>query len=369
VYLKRQQIDVALVIVGEIREGRLLVKAIWRSVEGWEEDAYYRTTPMSGELEFVGALGQFRQNGGVTRHELCAFFAPAARPAPLARAYHRVWQWAINAPFGRPRLLGLLIRFVLIVGIVFASAWMGYRAVVFHAKDRVGYFSITLLIGLRLLWVFLSTELGLLFTYRKERRAYAKVFDDPHRYATLTSDQATAFGDDPAIRKYTADLTSEGFVLMGDVVSTSVTDLSSGFRVFRAPDGFTYLVLICARKTLWPAYIRLKAQTFFQGGGRADSFSGEDFGYTRHPVGHDTLRCVFPAVTDPVRFYWQHTTAVETFATEKNLIPVRHERLEDYVRRQEVISEEVCQYFHAHPYSWGDHIRWYLQWPRWKQGG
>jgi hypothetical protein len=368
-YSNLSKIDVALVIVGELRAGNVLVKAIWKCHAGFDEDGYYRTTPMSGELEFVGALEQFRKNGAVTRHELVAFFAPAARPAPLTRATNWVWHWATNALFGRPRLIALLTRFVLIIGIVFASGWLGYQGFVSHEKYWLGFSIIAGLIGLRLLWAFLNIEFGLLFSYHTHRRGYAKVFENAQRFAIRTSDEATTFTDDPAVRKCTADLESAGFVLLGEVASTPVSDPSTGFRIFRAPDGFTYLVLICSRNNMWLSNIQLEAQTFFQGGGRVDSLSGEAYGYTRRPTGHDTLHCVFPAVDDPVQLYWKHTAAVEAFAAANGLIPVRHERLEDYVRRQDGISEEDYQYFHAHPYSWGDHIRWYLQWPRRKQHG
>ena len=60
----------------------------------------------------------------------------------------------------------------------------------------------------------------------------------------------------------------------------------------------------------------------------------------------------------------QNTFTATAFADEKGLTPARHERFEEYVRRQEIISEEERQYHSDHPYSWRDHLRWYLQWPR-----
>jgi hypothetical protein len=355
------RIDIALVIVGELSGGKLLVKSVARCYAGAPEDFWRK--PVPGELEWVVALDEFRESGSVNS-ELTGWLSPPS-------SAHN-WRWlnslVIHTAFGRPRLWKLLFRGLTFTAISVAWAVLWYLVMI-EGESQLVIPAIVATAGPELLWEFLAAESKWLFSYQSKREEYAKQREQPLRYMVLTPDQTAKFTADPAIRKYSADLNTEGFVLVGDVVPTTVPDLSFGYRIFRAPDGFTYLVLICSRKNMWPANIQLEAQTFFQGGGRVDSMAGEEYGYLRHPRSHDTLHCVFPAVSDPVQFYWKHTAAVEAFALERSLIPARHERIEEYVRRQEVISEEEYQYFRARPYSWRDHLRWYFQWPRRKQRG
>jgi hypothetical protein len=87
------------------------------------------------------------------------------------------------------------------------------------------------------------------------------------------------------------------------------------------------------------------------------------------PTGPGILHRVFPPTTDPIQFYQAHSAAVEEFAAREGLSLARHERMEEYVLRQKRISEEDYQFFRDHPYSLGDHLRWYLQWPRREQRG
>jgi hypothetical protein len=360
-YKKVGRVDVALVIVGELGGGKLLVKSVARNHGGVPEDFWSK--PLQGELEWVVALDEFRESGSV-KSDLANWLSPPS-------SVHK-WRWlnaaVLHTPFGRPRLLKLLLRGVTLTAISVTWAILWYLVMIEREMELV-IPAILATAGPELLWEFLAAESKWLFTYQSKREAYAKQHEQPLNFVVLTADQTAKFAADPAIRKYTADLKTEGFVLMGDVVPTTVPDLSFGYRIFRAPDGFTYMVLICGRKNMWPANIRLEAQTFFQGGGRVDSLAGEEYGYKRHPPTHDTLHCVFPATTDPVQFYWKHTAAVEAFAMDRSLIPARHERIDEYVRRQQVISAEEYQYFREHPYSWGDHLRWYFQWPRRKQRG
>ncbi len=372
-------IDVTLVINGEIRGGKLLVKAIWKRHAGFAEDEHYRLTPMAGELEFLGALEQFRRTGTVTRHELGGFFAPSV--ATTTRGQRLMWR-ILNVPFDRPRLLGLLIRFTIFGGLVAWSAWLWYRFSIERTKDLQGFAGLTSFIGGILLWKFLRTELPLLFRYWAFRRASITAHEEsPSRvsYAVSPPDGASARTDDPAIRKYTADLAAEGFVFLGEVRQVPATATTESYRIFRARDGVTYIILRCYTHTqsdnpktcnhVWPAAISFEGQTFFPDGGRVDSTAGWSTASQRQAVGPTTLVRTGPEMTDVLQFYLQHTAAVEAFANEKGLSPARHGRFEDYVRQQEIIHEEQWQYTEGHPYSWWDHLRWYLQWPRKEQRG
>jgi hypothetical protein len=145
-------------------------------------------------------------------------------------------------------------------------------------------------------------------------------------------------------------------------------------RSFLAPDKINYLTLACNLVQLgnvpenqfriWPAQIVFRAQTFFSGGGRVDSVGPSIYSFWMPRVGHDVLLQVAKASADPIEFFQSHVESADQFAQERVLAPVPHKRFDDLIRSQEGIFEEERQYFLDHPYSWVNHLRWYLQWPR-----
>jgi hypothetical protein len=364
--------DVTLVIVGEVRGGALLVKGVWRSYQRWDEDGYW-ASPVDTEGQWLAAFREFRRSGAVPA-ELAAWL----RPLTAGQDYFPRWQARlVNTPFDQPRLLGLLTR---IVGLVCVTAALGWLVVYIWPLDqRIGMFPIQallipivppLMIAATSLLAFLGAEGRLLFSYEAMSQWHAAQHATPARYVILTPEQTAPFADDPALRKHTADVLAEGFVHAGDVANAADPDLGFVYRIFRSRDGVTYLVLLCGRAGCWPAAVSVQAQTFFPGGGRVDSVSGAQFyGYLKYPVGPEVLFRSVTGIADPIQFYEAHAAAAEAFALERGLIPARHERFEDNVRRQESISEEETGYYQDHPYSVWDHLRWYLQWPRKEQRG
>src|SRR5581483_896143 len=106
-----------LVLVGELRGGRLLLKTVWRSAGGREEDILW-TGGWPHEAEWFAALDRLRGSDEVP--------AALAKKVFLARDQDRVGALMlrlIHTPMGRPRLGGLLRR-----GLVFAAVFgaIGY---------------------------------------------------------------------------------------------------------------------------------------------------------------------------------------------------------------------------------------------------
>ena len=213
-------------------------------------------------------------------------------------------------------------------------------------------------------------------SYRVLRAQHEKHYEEPARYAVLTLAETATLLDDPSVRKYTADLSTVGFVLVGDVARPPAVEAGIVYRVFQAPDGVTYLVMLCnwirtgtpeTRFRIWPAEIGFQAQTFFVDGGLVDNTSGSGPGYSRQPPTPNTLRCVFRNFADPLEFFRLHLAATEAFAMKRGLTPVPQESIDKFNRRQETIHEEEQEWNRDHPYSWADHLRFYLQMPRTEQ--
>src|SRR5262249_54693729 len=103
------------------------------------------------------------------------------------------WQSAksklVNTPFGAPRLLALLTRWLVFLGLPGGFAYLCYR---FFAL-REGLWCCVLFPMLLCLqpwcqwfWEFLVVEFRLLFSYRANRSAYATQYADRISYAILS---------------------------------------------------------------------------------------------------------------------------------------------------------------------------------------
>lgn len=68
-----------------------------------------------------------------------------------------------------------------------------------------------------------------------------------------------------------------------------------------------------------------------------------------------------PTATDPLTLYQAHREAVAEVLGRIAVTAVPHEPFDAYMRRQEQISEVERRARVARPYSWRDHVCWYLQ--------
>ena len=104
-YIKTGTATVALVIIGELRNGKLLVKSIWRSGSSRWEDEVYWSNPSPEEAALIAALEEFRRTGEVDNRLARRMFKESSEDH-LGRWMMRL----IYVPFGGPRLLSLLCR-------------------------------------------------------------------------------------------------------------------------------------------------------------------------------------------------------------------------------------------------------------------
>jgi hypothetical protein len=88
----------------------------------------------------------------------------------------------------------------------------------------------------------------------------------------------------------------------------------------------------------------------------AVSLNGRTSGY-RKRTGPEVQVRVFPDLTDPLEFVRKHAEA-----NALRVLP--SPSFAEYVRRQDLMLEDEQRHFVGSPYTWGDHLRWYLQTPR-----
>jgi hypothetical protein len=350
-----------LVLVGELRGEALFAKSLWGG-RAEVSEAAIQNMPTPWENELLSHFDRFRTTAEVPWG---LAYAPNFPPKEFGCAY-LVDNRILDVPFGRPRLRGLLIRGTVLV--------FGFVALVYPIATAHNRGLACCALPFALLWCFpLSTFLWnefrlLVSTYagRAEQAAPTSLGD---RYAALTPEQLVASGADPAFRKYTADALGAGFTHFCDLTAVPFERTATMYRIFHAPDGAGYLVLVCAtggrdgksKYSHWPIHISFECQTFFSDGGRVDSVNHETYHTYAENQSPTTRLLAFPEATDPISLYRRHTEVVATVLAEASATPLPHEPLDAVIRRQERISEAEHRGHAKRRYSWRDHLRWYLQ--------
>ncbi|MCI0703715.1 MAG: hypothetical protein L0241_21865 [Planctomycetia bacterium] len=367
--LRTPQLSFTLVMIGQVVGGVFILKTLWRTGSSeWEDDVcWHGEWPNAND--WLEAFEDYRDTGAVP--------VPLAKTICVSRDADRIGGLVvklIHVPLDKPRLAGLAWRWLFFAVIFSVIALATYWLV---TTER--WFWLLLLVGLTwwVFWVFshfARNELRLWFAgYRAFREMYGKLYEEAHRLVPPPPAIVTEMEQNPYVRKWTADLQAAGFVYMGDAVVEPQFVGNGAFRVFRAPDGITYLALIFSFSTAkdpaegfytWPAQVSLIAHTLFTDGGYAVSINGRSNGYRRKRTGPEVFVRIFPDETDPVEFVRQHATAARDFANMTGRRALKHESFADYIRRQDAMLEDERRLFSGNPYTWSDHFWWFLQIPR-----
>ncbi len=368
-FLRRTRLPTTLVLVGELRDGELLLKSLWRAGPSESEDELCWAGVWPEQDMFLEALEEFGETGEVPRKLAGKLFVSrgADRGGRLAVRL-------IHVPLHKPRLAGLLIRLL-----VFSALFAGLGFALYHLLQRERHIWLLVLAipawcVLWLAWNFAKNEARLWFVgYHEFHRRYTKLYETSVKHLTLEPAEAQKRSDHPWARKYTAELEAAGFTHAGDLRFEPELNGENLVRVFYAPDGVTYLsVLFCMSTSpdpaagfrMWPAAVSFLTHTYYAEGGRAASISGQSGGYRKKRSGPENLTRVFAEAEDPIAFTRLHMAAAAAFAQETGRTPLRHESFTLHLRRQDDIHEEQRRLYAEAPYTWGDHVHWYLQWPR-----
>jgi hypothetical protein len=363
----KSRVEATLVMVGELRDGRLLVKALWKAgPTGWE-DAPHWLAPWAHESELLGTLSRFRVTGTVPDDLAGKLFITRGidRMAKLAVAFTSV-------PLDGPRLGGLLLRLLLFT-VAFA---LGVNMAAFLLATGLWY-----LLAFPVLWIllfgwlftaFVGQQLRLFFRGRAAfHRAYSRVYAKYSRILPLPPEEAVPRLDNPWARKYTAELLAVGCTHTG---LYRLEDEAAGRNVislFLAPDGVTYVIVMVLLggsapghepvvHLNWPALVNLWSETWFVDGARFASINSRHEGNRRKLTGPEMQMRVFRDVTDPAELLHRHTEAMRRFAAATGREPARHTSAAEFIRLHEHIQEVYRQLYKKAPYTWTDHLYWYL---------
>ncbi len=367
--VRRSKVESTLVMVGELRGGKLLVKALWRSGSaGWEEHLSW-DAPWNEQAEWLAALEQFRETEAIPDK--------LAKQLFLTRGADRIIGWIIrliHVPLGKPRLAGLVKRLLIFTAIFTPIGLATYWAI--DTERRLA-------LGVILLWFFWAAWLARAFLrneyhlwvggFAEFHRRYSQLYEEAVKVMPLAGSEAALRTDQPWLRKFTADLEAAGFARAGDLRVEPELAGPGLIRVFLAPDGATYLNVVFSYATdrdperalqVWPGGMVLVAVTYFRDGGRVISVNGMHNGYRKALSGPEVVMRVFQDAEEPLDFTSRHLAVVEEYAKEFGRPPLQHERWEVQVRRLNDAQEEERRLYGERPYTRGDHWYWYIQRPR-----
>jgi hypothetical protein len=358
-----------LVLVGEMRSGSFVLKSTRRVGHSKWDDELASFNAWPDESAFFTALEAFRSSGTVPERLARNLFPLRGADLTAARVISMLY-----VPLGKPRLAGIAVRALGFALVLAALCSCGYWS---WETGRHLMLAGVAMIAAIVSWLFsffVRAELRMWrFGYAQLNALYAEFDQESPRLVPLSQSESVRAEADPAVRKYTADLTAAGFVRLGDVRLVPAGIGAVVLRVFAAPDGTTYLALMHQfTNTLeagkefhfWPSFTSFVCHTFMRSGGSASSMNGHRHGYRRKRTGPERIARVFPERDDPVAFAQLHAEAAAKFVAEAGDSPVRVARLEEYVRLQNGLAEEERALFADRPYTLGDHLHWYLQIPR-----
>jgi hypothetical protein len=353
----RSNVEGTLVLVGEVRGGRLLLMGVWRSgAVGWEDETFWQA-PWPDEAVWFAAFDKYRETGAVPAGLGRKLFLK-----PGADRFGGLVFRLLRMPLGKPRLGGLVVRVLVFLAVLAGSGVAVWKL----AAGRFWPLAVVVgawgtLVGF-LFATFLRYEGWMLVrVFRDFRTRYARLAAGEARLVPLTRAEGDAAMADPWSRKYTADLEAAGFARLGDVRLTG-SAAESVYRVFLVPDGVSYLMMLAMTRThpepdpgfrMWPAAVAFLVKTFLTDGGRVGTVASRAMGYRKKQTGPEVLTRVVAEADDPRELAAAHAEA------GRRVLP--QERFEQYFRRDEGLHEEERRLSADHPYTWGDHLRWYLQ--------
>lgn len=356
-----------LVVVGELRDGTVAVKAIWADLptivvdEGrWESYAW--------EDHILAAFDNFRSYDKVDREFATACFSLA--PDVSGRSPDHFISWGVNVPFGRPRLRGLL--FACIYLLVLCAISVTLAVVAFENLPPRRYpLIVFVFVILAPLYEFIRYERPFLrHGYRVTRELYDNYFRVVPRWETPAPNDPRPWLNDPIVRKLVAEVLDAGFVFAGDAVPAPLESAARVHCVFLAPDGVTYLLLAfefgrgsgAGRAHLWPVSCNTLCQTVDAEGNRSETTDGTTHcDPIKRRLDPSTRSLVLPRVTHPLTVFETHAKALADWTTGSAARLRPHEPIERFWERRIEEFDKERQLYLAHPYSWRDQFRWYLQ--------
>lgn len=367
--IRKGKVESTLVIVGELRAEALLVKGLWRvGSHGWEDKlAWFAVWP--DQEKWLAAFEQFRDTNAIPRALAKKLFVNHGADNSAGFIVK-----CIHVPLEKPRLGGLLIR---ATGFAIAATAMAFLITWAFDRDEwllfaAGVFASSPLA--LLVFLFIRNEWRLWFlSYRLRRTEYAALYSEPVRHIPMSRSEGDARGDHPYLHKFTDDLEAAGFRYAGDLRLEPELFGEGMYRTFYSPDNISYLTVafnVASCKTqnpryfAWPAVVVFMAYTFFADGSIASSVSGHTVGYRKKRTGDEHSVRVVPNADEPVEFARLHSAAAERFGAANGRRPQPHQSFEQYVCRQKAIFDEERSLFVENPYTWADHLGWYLQRPR-----
>jgi hypothetical protein len=344
-----------LVLVGEVREGRLQLKAVWPNILRKEAiEQLYHKAVWPNESAFLRALDVFRATGRVD-------LGPAAAELFATQQQVQMGYWFVRLFFdlpGQARLPAFLGRVGFFAAILVAAAGLIYWArAIPPLQVQIALLG---LIGLGGLGFNVWRKLCHIVRYHSAmRKALRKLYTQPFRLPEVDLDKE-GVAQNAASLKYSGDLQAAGAIHLIDVrIDPPGTSLHY-FRIFQLPADRSYVFLGIMPATeqfqLFPAGTYLVINTYFEDGSRLVSSDSKGAGYKKTRNANVVMRC-FPDAKGPGDLIAHHREILRELIEEgRRLAPLLNAQgvIAAQVRAIEETSELAKEEGY---YTWGAAVR------------
>jgi hypothetical protein len=343
-----------LVLVGELRENKLQLKAVWPNILRKDaiEQLYHRAV-WPNEIAFLRALDDFRATGRVD-------LGPAAAELFATHQQVQFGYWFLRLFFdlpGQSKLSAFLGRIGFFTALLIAAGSLMYWAqAIPPLQAQAAALAVIAIAGLGYnVW----RKLRHIVTYHSAmqkalRRAYSGTISLPE-----VDLQKEGVAVDAAIRKYSSDLEAAGAIHLIDVRSDPPTTSLNYFRIFQLPADRSYLhlgiILATENFHFFPGHAFFVINTYFEDGSRLVSIS-KGSGYKKKRKANVIVRC-FPDAKDPGELIGRHRQVLKRLLEEgRRLAPLLTARgvIDTQIRELKESSELAKAEGY---YSWGAAVR------------
>jgi hypothetical protein len=360
--------DAATVLGGRLTPAGLDLKGVWRAGAGGHEEGR-DVSGKAKQADFLADFDAWRDTGDRPERNWAVLFPDASAD----RSVVRINRW-LAADFTRPRA-GMVLARTLVLALLLAP---GAYIVATAPDGWLSQLTAWFLFGLAALLNVLNLGFELFFLTVARFLGgynYRLIYSEPASLEPVAL-AAVGLADDPAAKKFSADLEALGGQWIEDLRLVVAVPGLFVLRVYRMPADGTVAVLALKPKAPnigftgavttdcnWPADMNLMFQTFFADGHRLATTNTLEDAFRKKRSGPEHVGRVFPLERDAARLWAAHEAerarlVEDGHPPEKHRPPaaVRQQLLDDFDDEREA--------YRGREFTWGDAIHLWLGWPR-----
>jgi hypothetical protein len=343
-----------LVLVGQLHEERLQLKAVWPGSLNTEPfDPFYRMAAWPQEQEFLQALDTFQRTSKAV---------PVSSGVFVSRSQERTAYWYIRLLFDVPGEKRKVLTFLCRIGFfaaltLLAGVWLYFVFGIMLLRVAPVLLG---LLGLAGLGFNLWWKARMVHQYHSRMKAaLRKLYSHSVSYPAVDLAEL-GVADNPAVLKYSAELEAADARHLIDVRVDPPTNSLAYIRIFQIPDihSYVFLNIMLATKNIqfFPAHPFLMVMTYFADESRLTSTNATAAGFRKQRRPNVVMRR-FPDAQNPGDLIDRHRQVLKRLLDDgRVLAPLMS--AQGLLDTQVKLHDETCALAKQQGYyTWGAALR------------